>query len=79
MKTHIELPTPRDRLSLEPITSPPRKKSKTTFGSLINDSEEDEEQTCSYEIRGGGGEELNATTTQGNIKEKLKPNPRLGN
>jgi len=28
---HIELPTPRDMLSFESITSPPRKKSRTTF------------------------------------------------
>jgi hypothetical protein len=35
--------TPRDRLSLEPITSPLRKKSKTTFGSLVYDLEKDEE------------------------------------
>jgi hypothetical protein len=35
--------TPRDMLSLQPITSPPRKKSKTTFKSLVVDSEEDEE------------------------------------
>jgi hypothetical protein len=32
-----------DMLSLEPITSPPRKKSKTTFKSLVVDSKEDEE------------------------------------
>jgi hypothetical protein len=50
-------------LSLEPITSPQRKKSMTTFRSLVNDLEEDEERTCSYENRGGGGKKLNATTT----------------
>ncbi len=63
LKTCIEPPTPRDMLSLEPITSPQRKKSKTTFKSLVNDLEKDEERTCSYEIRGGGGKKLNATTT----------------
>jgi hypothetical protein len=42
-------------LCLEPITSPPKKKFKTTFGSLISDSEEDEVRTYSNEIRGGGG------------------------
>jgi hypothetical protein len=57
------LPTPRDRLSLKLVTSPPRKKSKTTFRSPIKDSKEDEEQTYSDEIRGGRGEELNVTTT----------------
>jgi hypothetical protein len=34
-----------------------------TFGSLVNDSKEDEERTCSNEIGGKGGEELDATTT----------------
>jgi hypothetical protein len=34
--------TQKDRLSPNPITSPPRKKSKT-FGSLVVDSKEDEE------------------------------------
>jgi hypothetical protein len=45
-------------LSPEPITSPPGKKSRTTFGSPVNDSNEDEEQTCSNEIIGRGGEKL---------------------
>jgi hypothetical protein len=33
----------RDMLSLEPITLPPRKKSRTTIGSLVINSKEDEE------------------------------------
>ncbi len=74
MKTHIELPMPRDKLSPEPITSPLKKKSRTTFGSPVNDSENNEKWTCSDEIGGRGGEKLEATTTQGNIKEELKPN-----
>ncbi len=61
----------RDKLSPEPITLSPRKKSRTTFGSLVIDSKEGEEWTYSNEIEGGGGEELNATTMQGNIEEKL--------
>jgi hypothetical protein len=60
---HIDLPTPRDRLNLEPITSPPQKKVTTTFGSPVSDLEEDEERTYSNEIRGRGGDELDATTT----------------
>jgi hypothetical protein len=56
-------------LSLESVTSSPRKKSRTTFGSLIIDSKEDEEQTYSNEIGGGAREELNAITTQDIIKE----------
>jgi hypothetical protein len=40
---HIEPPTPNDRLNLEPVTSPLRKKSRTIFGSSVNDSKEDEE------------------------------------
>jgi len=56
---HIESPTPRDRLSPKHVTSLPRKKFRTTFGSSINDSEEDE-QTCLDDIGNGGGEELDA-------------------
>jgi hypothetical protein len=36
-------PTPQDKLSFELITSPPRKKSRTTSRSQIVDLEEDEE------------------------------------
>jgi urease alpha subunit len=68
------MPTPRDMLSSEPITSPPRKKSRTTFKSLVVDSEEDDERIYSDEIRGGGGKEFDAITTQGNIKEEPEPN-----
>ncbi len=68
-------PTPRDRLSLELVTSPLWKKSRTTSGSKVNDSEEDEEWTCSNEIRSRGGEKLDATTTQGDIEEEPEPNP----
>jgi hypothetical protein len=49
------LPTSRDKLSLELVTSPPIKKSMTTFGSLINDLEEDGERTCLDEITSRGG------------------------
>jgi len=55
MKMRIELPTPRDKLSLELVISPPRKKSKSTFESSVIDLEEDEEQTCSNEIGSRGG------------------------
>jgi hypothetical protein len=68
-----KLPTPRDRLSRKPITSPLRKKSRTTFRSPIVDLEEDGEQTCSNEIGGGGGEFF-CNNYISNIKEKLKPN-----
>jgi hypothetical protein len=60
LKTRTKLPTPRDRLNPKLVTSPPRKKSMTTFGSLVNDSEEDKERICSNEIVGRGGEELDA-------------------
>jgi len=74
-------PTPRDKLSLQLVRSPLRNKSKTTFGSPVNDSKEDEERTClnEIEIGGRGGEKLNATTMQGNIEEEPKTQPRLGN
>jgi len=67
-------PTPRDKLSPEHLTSPLRKKSKTTFISPLNDLEEGEEQTCSYEIGGRGRKELDVTTMQGSIEEELEPN-----
>jgi hypothetical protein len=46
----------------------------STFGSPNNDLEKDEKQTCWNEIVGKGGEELEVTTTQGDIEEELKPN-----
>lgn len=70
----IKLPTSRDKWSPKLVTSPLRKKSRTIFGSLVNDLEEDEEQTCSNEIGGRGGEKFDATTTQDNIEEELEPN-----
>jgi len=39
---HTKSPTPRDRLSLELVTSPPTKKSKITFKSLVVDLKKDE-------------------------------------
>ncbi len=69
-----KLLTPRDKLSPELVTSPRRKKSRTNFGSLIVDSEKDDEWTYSNEIGGGGGEDIDATTTQGSIEEEPKPN-----
>jgi hypothetical protein len=60
---HIKLPTPRDKLNPKLVTSPLRKKSKTTFGSSVNDFEEVEDQTCLDEIGGRGGEELDVTIT----------------
>jgi hypothetical protein len=49
LKTCIGLPTPRDKLSLELVTSPSKKKSIITFKSHVVDLEEDEERTCSNE------------------------------
>jgi hypothetical protein len=59
----IELATPRDRLSPKPLSSAPKKKSKTTFGTPVNDSKEDEKQTCLDDIGGRGGKELEGTAT----------------
>jgi hypothetical protein len=56
------------------VTSPPRKKSKTTSRSQFVDLKEDEEQTCSDEMGGGGGEELQAMIIQSNMEEETKPN-----
>ncbi len=70
----IELPTPRDKLSLETITSPLKKKSKITFGSSVNDSKKDEKWICLHEIGGRGGKELDVIATHDNIKEEPEPN-----
>ncbi len=43
LKTRTKLPTPWDRLNLELVTSPPKKKSITTFRSQVVDAKEDEE------------------------------------
>ncbi len=67
-------PTLRDKLSLEHVISPPRKKSRTTFGSLVNDLEANEEWTCSNEIKSKGGEDFDAIVMQCNIEEKLESN-----
>lgn len=53
--------TPWARLSPKHITSPPKKKFKTTFMSQVVDLEEDEEQTCSHKMGGGDGKKLQAT------------------
>jgi hypothetical protein len=68
------LPTPRDRLSLEHVISLPRNKSRTIFGSPVNDSKEDEKQTCLDEIIGGGEKKLDATATKGNNEKEHEPN-----
>jgi len=56
------------------VISPLKKKFIITFKSKVIDLEEDEERTYSNEMWGGGGKELQATTIEGNLKEKLKPN-----
>jgi hypothetical protein len=70
---HTKPPTQRDKLSPKHVTSPPKKKFRTTFRSSVVDSKENEEQTYLDEIGGRGGK-LNAIATQSNIEEKLEPN-----
>ncbi len=55
---HTQLPTLNDKLSRELVTSPPRKKSITTFRSQVIDLEEDEEQTCLDEMGGGDAKKI---------------------
>jgi hypothetical protein len=43
LKMCTKSPAPRDMLSPKPTTSPPRNKSKTTFGTQVVDLKEDEE------------------------------------
>jgi hypothetical protein len=63
LKMRIEPPTPRDRLTLQLVTSPPRNKYLTIIRLHVIDLEEDEEWTCLDEMRGGGGKEFQTTTT----------------
>ncbi len=65
----IEPLTLKDMLSLEPIISPLKKYSITTFMSQVINSEEDEEQTYSNGIGGGGGNKLQVVVIRGNLKE----------
>jgi hypothetical protein len=51
-----------------------KKKVHDYFRSLVNDLKEDEERTCSDEIKGKGKKNLNVTATQGIIKEEREPN-----
>jgi len=74
LKTHTKPLTPWDKLSLELVTSPLRKKSRTISRSQIVDLEEDEERTYSNKMGGGDGEELQVTVTQGNLEEEPGPN-----
>jgi hypothetical protein len=64
---------PRDRLNLEHVTSPPRKKSRTIFGSSVNDLEEDEEQTYLDEIRGRGEKNLMQQPRKATLRKNLNP------
>jgi hypothetical protein len=66
--------TPWARLSPKRVTSPPRKKLKTTFKSQVVDSKEDEERTCLDKMGGGDGKKLQAIATQGNLEEESEPN-----
>ncbi len=68
------MPTQRDKLSPEPITSPLRNKSRTTFGSTINDSKKDEDWTYLNDIKGRGGRKFHAIATQSSIEEEPEPN-----
>jgi hypothetical protein len=68
LKTRIRLPTPQYKLSSEPITSPPKKKSITTFKLKVVDLQEDEEWSYLDKMGGGGGQELQAIAMQGNLE-----------
>ncbi len=71
---HAKLPILRDRLNPELVTSPPRNKYRIFFRSQVVELEDDEEQTCSNEIGGGGQKEFYVIATQGNIEEEPEPN-----
>ncbi len=50
LKTHIEPPPPRDKLSPKPITSPSKKKAKTYVRVQVVNLEDDEEKTHLDEV-----------------------------
>jgi hypothetical protein len=70
LKTHIELPTPRDKLSHEPITSPSKKKAKTYARVQVANLEDDEEKIHSDEVGCGDDKKPQAKATQVNFEEK---------
>lgn len=63
-----------DKLSLEPVTSPPRKKSRHHFKVLIVVSKDEEKKTHSKEMGGGNDEEFQEITTHANFKEEPNVN-----
>lgn len=69
-----KLPTPYDKLSTEPINSPPKNKFRTILKVLIVDSKEDEERTYSNKMGGGDSEEFEAIAMWDNLEEEPKPN-----
>jgi hypothetical protein len=66
---HIKPPTLKDMLGCKSITSPPKNKFITTFMSHVIDLEEDEEQTYSDGMGGGGGKKVQTTIIHGNLEE----------
>jgi hypothetical protein len=65
---------PWNMLSLEPFTSPPRKKSRDYSKVLIVESKNEEKKTHLEEMGGGNDEEFQATRTHANFKEELNVN-----
>jgi hypothetical protein len=70
LKTHIEPPTPRNKLNLEPITSPSKKKAKTYARVQVVNLKDDEEKTHSNEVGCGDDKKPQAKATQVNFEEK---------
>jgi saccharopine dehydrogenase-like NADP-dependent oxidoreductase len=66
LKTYIEPPTPRDKLSPKPITSPSKKKTKTYAKVQVANLKDDEEKTHSYEV---GCVEDKKTTSKSNSSQ----------
>jgi hypothetical protein len=73
LQTRIKPSTPKDKLSLELATPPPRKKFRTTFGSLVNHLEENGERTCSNEIGGREEKSLMQHPRKATLRKNLNP------
>ncbi len=70
LKTHIEPPTPRNKLSHEPITSPSKKKAKTYAKVQVANLEDDEEKIHLDEVACGYDKKPQAKATQVHFEEK---------
>jgi hypothetical protein len=66
-------PAQKVKLSCEPVTSPPRKKSRTTFGSSVNDLEEDEDEPVQMRLEVREEKRLMQQPCKATLRNNLNP------